>query len=286
MRVLVVGASGQLGKSIEQVVSLEAGGMSNLFSFLSREDLQVTDRTAINEYFDAHEIDVLINCTAFTAVDMAEDEPDLAFDVNVMAVGFLAEACERKGAEFYHISTDFVFDGLSDAHYKESDKTNPLSVYGRTKLEGEVIALKTCSKTHVIRTSWLYSAFGNNFVKTIIRLASSRDELTIVDDQVGTPTNAFNLARAVLKMVFAKKKHFGQIYHFSDEGECSWCEFAKEIVRLKGIDCRVSPISSEEYPQKACRPAFSVMDKSKIVEDYGLLLMDWRLSLESLVCVF
>jgi len=280
MKVLVVGATGQLAKSLNRVISREAGGMSSLFSFVSREDFLITDKDAVNKFFASNHFDAVINCTAYTAVDLAEDEPEQAYDVNVNAVKYLAEAAESIGAEFYHVSTDFVFDGEGKTQYSECDKTNPLSVYGKTKLEGEKIALEVCSRTQIIRTSWLYSAFGNNFVSTIIRLAKDRDKLTVVDDQVGTPTNAENLARAILKMVFAKKKHFGEVYHYSDGGECSWCDFAKEIVRLKEIDCKVLPIPSKDYPQKAHRPRYSVMDKSKIVDDYAVRVFDWRLSLK------
>ena len=290
MKILVTGASGQLAQTIRSLASRESicegEWRSADFTFVGREDFLITDRCDVDEYFAAHAVDVVINCAAFTAVDVAEDEPKRAFDVNVNAVKYLAEAAERVGAEFYHVSTDFVFDGEGSEMYRESDVTNPLSVYGRTKLEGERIALMSCSRTQVIRTSWLYSDFGSNFVKTIIRLASSRDELSIVDDQVGTPTCAVNLALAILKMVFDVDKHFGQIYHFSDGGECSWCDFAKEIVRLKEIDCVVSAISSEEYPQRAVRPRYSVLDKSKIIEDYAAVVIDWRLSLKSLICLF
>lgn len=281
MNILVTGATGQLAQSIKKI---KGKGLYNcVFSFVSREDFLVTNQKEVDDYFSKHDIDVVINCTAYTKVDLAEDENEQAYDVNVNAVRYLAEASERKGAEFYHVSTDFVFDGNSCANYKESDITNPLSVYGKTKLEGENIALSSCLKTQVIRTSWLYSLYGNNFVKTIIRLAKDRDKLTIVSDQVGTPTNAENLARAILKMIFSENKHYGEVYHYSDLGECSWYEFAKEIVSFTKIDCEIIPIPSSEYPQKATRPKYSVMDKSKIVSDYGVELIDWKMSLKQLV---
>jgi len=278
MNILVTGATGQLAKSIESITNVDS-----CFTFVGRNDFLITDRSEVDDYFANHDIDVVINCAAYTKVDLAEDEQKQAYDVNVNAVRYLAEAAENIGAEFYHISTDFVFDGESFVSYKELDKTNPLSVYGKTKLEGENVALQACSRTQIIRTSWLYSLYGNNFVKTIIRLATNRDKLTIVADQVGTPTNAEDLARAILKMVFSEKKHFGEIYHYSDAGECSWYEFAKEIVASSGVECEVLPIPSVEYPQRAIRPKYSVMDKSKIVRDYGVEIIDWRESLRQVI---
>ena len=189
MNILVTGATGQLAKSIESISNVDSR-----FTFVGRNDFLITDKSEVDDYFANHDIDVVINCAAYTKVDLAEDEQKQAYDVNVNAVRYLAEAAENIGAEFYHISTDFVFDGESSVSYKELDKMNPLSVYGKTKWEGEKVALQACSKTQIIRTSWLYSLFGNNFVKTIIRLATDRDKLTIVADQIGSPTNAENLS--------------------------------------------------------------------------------------------
>jgi len=278
MNILVTGATGQLAKSIESITNVDS-----CFTFVGRDDFHITDKNEVDDYFASHDIDVVINCAAYTKVDLAEDEQEQAYDVNVNAVRYLAEAAESKEAEFYHVSTDFVFDGDLSVLYNELDKTNPLSVYGKTKLEGENVALQACSRTQIIRTSWLYSLYGNNFVKTIIRLATDRDKLTIVADQIGSPTNAENLARAILNMVFSEKKHFGEVYHYSDAGECSWYEFAKEIVELSDIECEVLPIPSVEYPQRAIRPKYSVMDKSKIVRDYGAEIIDWRESLRQVI---
>lgn len=283
MNILVTGANGQLAQTIKEIVNDGNSGVLDVFTFVGREDLDICDELAVEDYFASSIIDVVINCAAYTKVDLAEEERDEAFDVNLNAVKYLAMAAESCGAEFYHISTDFVFDGKSCSHYKESDITNPLSVYGKTKLEGEKIAMEYCSKAKVIRTSWLYSKYGNNFVKTIIRLASERKELTIVADQVGTPTYAENLAKAILKMICSDNKHFGELYHYSDGGECSWCDFAREIVKLKAFDCNVKAITSDEYPQKAIRPKYSVLNKDKIIKDYGVEIIDWRESLRKLI---
>jgi dTDP-4-dehydrorhamnose reductase len=277
MNILVTGGNGQLANNIKEIVKEH----NDIFTFVSRRDFDITDEESVNAYFSEHDIDVVINCAAYTKVDLAEDERIIAFDVNVNAVKYLAKASEGCGAELYHLSTDFVFDGESRIPYREVDACNPLSVYGKTKYEGEMTALKYCSKTQIIRASWLYSVFGNNFVKTIVRLASERDGLSIVADQIGTPTNAENLAKTILIMIASDKKYYGEIYHFSDEGDCSWYDFASEIIRLKGIDCTIKPIPSEAYPQKALRPEYSVMSKDKIIRDYGIELVDWKIALES-----
>ncbi len=283
MNILVTGANGQLANIIKRIVSDSSNSFTSDFTFVSRNDFNIVDEEAVMAYFSTHKVDAVINCAAYTKVDLAEDEQEVAYDVNVNSVKYLAKAAEFCNAEFYHVSTDFVFDGESSSHYKESDNTNPLSVYGKTKLDGENVALEFCSKTQVVRTSWLYSDIANNFVKTIIRLASDREMLTVVADQIGTPTSAENLANAILKMMFSEKKYYGEIYHYSDNGECSWCEFAKEIVRLKSLSCDVKPIPSVDYPQKATRPKYSVLNKDKIVKDYSVEIFDWKESLAKVI---
>jgi dTDP-4-dehydrorhamnose reductase len=283
MDILVTGANGQLANIIKRVVESSRNTNNSNFTFVSREDFNIVDQEAVSAYFSNHKVDAVINCAAYTKVDLAEDEQEMAYDVNVNAVKYLAIAAESCGAEFYHVSTDFVFNGETSSHYKESHNTNPISVYGKTKLEGENAALEFCSKTQIIRTSWLYSDIANNFVKTIIRLASSRTELTVVADQIGTPTSAENLANAILNMLSSENKHYGEVYHYSDAGECSWCEFAQEIVRLKALNCDIKPIPSEDYPQKATRPKYSVMNKEKIVEYYSVVIFDWKLSLAKVI---
>ena len=233
---------------------------------------------AIERYVDEHEIDGIVNCAAYTAVDKAEENPSICRMLNATAPGFLAAAVERRGGWMIQISTDYVFDGTGHQPYVETDPTCPDSIYGTTKLEGEQTVMATCHRTMIIRTAWLYSAFGNNFVKTMIRLGKERQELGVIFDQVGTPTYARDLAVAIFAVI--NQGVVPGIYHFSNEGVISWYDFAKAIHRIAGItDCEVRPLHTVDYPTPARRPHYSVLDKTKIKETYGISIPYWEESL-------
>ena len=277
--ILITGANGQLGNEM-RLLSAEHPEYAYFFSDV--EELNICNEQAVMDYVEDHHIHVIVNCAAYTAVDKAEENVELCTKLNADAVGYLAKAAEANGAEFIQISTDYVFDGTAHVPYKETESTCPNSVYGSTKLIGEQHALTYCSRTMVIRTAWLYSTFGNNFVKTMIRLGKERDSLGVIFDQVGTPTYARDLARAIYAAI-------GQgivpgIYHFSNEGVCSWYDFTKAIHRLAGIrKCHVKPLHTSEYPTKACRPHYSVLDKTKIKETYHIEIPYWMDSLQSCI---
>ena len=229
-----------------------------------------------------NEIDFCINTAAYTAVDNAENDQENAMLLNAAAVKYLAEVCKEFNAKLIHVSTDFVFDGKGNIPLKEKNKPNPLSVYGATKLKGEEFALE--KDALVIRTSWLYSTFGNNFVKTMLRLGTERDELNIIADQFGTPTYAKDLAKAILDIISNNKvENIKGLYHFSNKGEASWFDFTKEIFSISNINCKANPIPTTKYPTPAERPKYSVMDKSKIVDDFGVVLKDWKVSLKECI---
>ncbi len=289
MRILVTGKSGQLGRSIQKLVNtdtkIDNNQSSNEFIFAGREELNLSSESGISHYFDrSNKFDVIINCAAYTAVDKAEEEQELANQVNHLAVKQLASIANKQQVRLIHISTDYVFDGESDKPYTEIDKTNPINVYGKTKLAGE-LALKEIMPTDaiIIRASWLYSEFGNNFVKTMLRLGKERDELNVVSDQIGSPTYATDLAGAILEIIkskeFREENQTTQIYHYSNEGEISWHDFAKEIFELADIQCRVNPITTGEYPTPAQRPKNTVMQNDKIARIFGLKIENWKTSL-------
>ncbi len=273
--VLVTGANGQLGKELQQ---LEGKWPDFRFLFLSREDLPIHHFELVRNFFKASKPSVLINCAAYTAVDKAEQEPILARQVNAEAVGVLAAVCAANQCRFIHISTDYVFDGKAINPYKEEDLTAPQSVYGQTKLEGERQAFLANPAAIVIRTSWVYSSFGKNFVKTIIRLLKDKPEISVVQDQLGSPTFAADLADVILQIASSSKWISG-VYNYSNSGIISWFEFAKEIGKLVGASTPIKGISTAEYPTPAKRPAWSVLDTSKIVSTYGVTIKDWKDSL-------
>jgi len=285
MRVLVTGKNGQLGKSIHKVVNSAVKTHNSLsphhFVFVGREELDLSDRNNITHYFEGNAFDIIINCAAYTAVDKAEEELKLADQVNHLAVKQLAQIAKNQQAKLIHISTDYVFDGESDKPYTETDATNPINVYGKTKLAGEK-ALQEIMSTDaiIIRTSWVYSEYGNNFVKTMLRLGKERDELNVVVDQIGSPTYATDLANAILEIIknkeFRKKDKTTQIYHYSNEGEISWCDFAKEVFKLAGIQCSVNPITTEQYPTLASRAKHNVMTKDKLANAFGIKTINWK----------
>ena len=277
--ILITGANGQLGNEM-RVLSAEYPEYAYFFTDVA--ELDICDEQAVMEFVQANDIHVIVNCAAYTAVDKAEENVELCTKLNADAVGYLAKAAEACGAEFIQISTDYVFDGTAHVPYRESASTCPNSVYGHTKLAGEQNALTLCSRSMVIRTAWLYSTFGNNFVKTMIRLGHERDSLGVIFDQVGTPTYARDLARAIFVAIC--QGVVPGVYHFSNEGVCSWYDFTKAIHRLAGIvDCKVKPLHTEEYPTLAKRPHYSVLDKTKIKKIYNTEVPYWEDSLKECI---
>ena len=274
--VLITGANGQLGNEM-RVLSEEYPEYAYFFTDVA--ELDICNEQAVMDFVKANGIHAIVNCAAYTAVDNAEDNEELCTRLNADAVGYLAKSAEANGAEFIQISTDYVFDGTAHVPYRETDPTCPNSVYGSTKLEGERNALTYCSRSMVIRTAWLYSTFGNNFVKTMIRLGKERESLGVIFDQVGTPTYARDLARAIFEAI--RQGVVPGVYHFSNEGVCSWYDFTKAIHRLVGITtCHVKPLHTSEYPTKAKRPHYSVLDKTKIKKIYNIEIPYWMESLQ------
>ena len=281
--ILVTGANGQLG------TELRNRGFSLLDDvfYTDVEELDITNPKAVNSFVELHDIDTIINCAAYTAVDLAEDNEEKAARINRDAVGNLAQAALRYGCLVIHLSTDYVFDGTATEPYLEKSPANPQSVYGRTKLEGEKLLKKSGCLYVIIRTAWLYSPYGHNFMKTIYRLAHEKDEIGVVNDQWGTPTYAGDLADAIIRMLDAGDlPEWEGIFNFTNEGKCTWYDFAKEIVALSGSDCQVKPLTTEEYPTKAKRPAYSVLDKAKIKNAFGLEIRDWREALKDCMVSF
>lgn len=271
--ILVTGSNGQLGSELQSLAP--AHDETCRFFFTDVAELDITDRQAVYSFIEQNRISVIVNCAAFTAVDKAESEPERCNLLNHIAPGYLAEAIASVGGTMIQISTDYVFDGTSCKPYKEEDITNPQTVYGRTKLAGEESVIRTCAGSMVIRTAWLYSTYGNNFVKTMLRLGKERDKLGVVADQIGTPTYAHDLAKAILTVI--EKGIKPGVYHFTNEGTCSWYDFTKAIHRIEGIeDCEVSPIHTEDYPVPAKRPHYSVLDKTKIKQTYELDIRWWE----------
>lgn len=277
--ILITGANGQLGNEM-RVLSEENKEYTYFFTDVA--ELDICDEEAVMNFVRANDIHVIVNCAAYTAVDKAEENVALCTRLNSDAVAFLAKAAESNGAEFIQISTDYVFDGTAHIPYKETEPTCPNSVYGSTKLAGEQNALTLCTRSMIIRTAWLYSTFGNNFVKTMIRLGRERDSLGVIFDQIGTPTYARDLARAIYAAI--RQGVTPGIYHFSNEGVCSWYDFTKAIHRIAGIkDCKVKPLHTEEYPTPAKRPHYSVLDKTKIKATYGIEVPYWLESLKECI---
>ena len=276
MRILVTGAAGQLGNELHNVLEQKMPGVT---MYTDIKDLDLTDSEAVKKFIIDNEISHVVNCAAYTAVDKAEQEPALCAKINTDAVKNIAEVAADYGVKVIHVSTDYVFDGTAHAPYKESDKVNPISTYGTTKRKGEMVLLSMSPDAVIIRTAWLYSPYGNNFVKTMMRLGSERSELGVVCDQIGTPTYALDLAEAIYTILTARQWVPG-IYHFSDEGVCSWYDFTKAIHRIAGIkSCNVKPIATDDYPTLAARPPYSVLDKTRIKKTYGITIPQWEESL-------
>ena len=275
MNILITGCNGQLGNEMQL---LEKQHPEHTYYNTDVNELDITNRQAIEAFVNEHEIDGIVNCAAYTAVDKAEDNQQLCDLLNRVAPGYLAEAIEQRGGWLIQISTDYVFDGTNHTPYVETDPVCPNSVYGRTKLAGEQAAQQACRRTMIIRTAWLYSTFGNNFVKTMIRLGREKSELGVIFDQIGTPTYARDLAVAIFAAI--TQGIVPGIYHFSNEGVISWYDFTKAIHRLAGITtCRVRPLHTAEYPTPANRPHYSVLDKTKIKQTYALEVPYWEESL-------
>ena len=271
-QVLVTGANGQLGKSIKRI-SPNFKGLK--FVFTDVADLDITNSEEVNTFFESNALDYCINCAAYTSVDKAEEETDKAYLINATAVKNLAEACKKSGAVLIHISTDFVFDGTKRTPYTEEDTPNPLSVYGKSKLKGEEHVQESCDRHFIVRTSWLYSEYGNNFVKTMLRLAETRKQISVVNDQIGSPTYAGDLAELILKIISSESTAYG-LYHYSNLGEISWYDFAVEIFRQFKKTVRAVPIPTSAYSTAAKRPAYSVMDLSKAKITFGNTIPLWK----------
>lgn len=277
MNILVTGAGGQLGQELQAVVRAE--GTKHTYTFCDRQTLDLTDSSAVASYLASQAIDIVINASAYTAVDRAEQEPAEADAINHLAVAELARLARERGAYLVHISTDYVFSGDRATPYEEEAPTAPLGVYGRTKLLGEQAIIASGVRHLILRTSWLYSAYGANFVKTMCRLQAERSELGVVFDQVGCPTWAGDLARFIHQTIEGGDLPEAGLFHYSNEGVCSWYDLAEAIRDLTGSACRIRPIRSAEYPTLAQRPAYSVFDKSKLKATFGLELPHWRASL-------
>jgi len=277
MNILVTGANGQLGSELRKISD---DYQNYRFIFTDVAELDVTNPDAVNDFFTKNRIQTVINCAAYTAVDKAESDEPAAILINATAVGYLAQACKMADATLIHLSTDYVYDGCACKPYSEDHDTAPVSVYGRSKLAGEEAAFTT-SKTVVIRTSWLYSSFGNNFMKTMLRLGKERESLNVVFDQVGTPTYAADLAQAIMEIVKTAERNDLRtgIFHYSNEGVCSWYDFAREIMQQAELKCVVHPIETEDYPTPATRPHYSVLNKARIKAEYDLEIPHWKDSL-------
>ena len=279
MNILVTGCNGQLGNEIQL---LEKEYPQHTYFNTDVAELDITNQLAVNDFINRHAIDGVINCAAYTAVDKAEGDKELCTTLNTVAPSYLAAAIDKRGGWIIHVSTDYVFDGTHHIPYVETDTPSPDSVYGSTKLAGELGVSKFCKKHMIIRTAWLYSAFGNNFVKTMIRLGNEKAELGVIFDQIGTPTYARDLAVTIMTAV--DKGIETGVYHYSNEGVISWYDFTKAIHRIAGIkDCKVRPLHTSEYPTAANRPAYSVLDKTKIKQTYGIEIPYWEDSLKECI---
>jgi len=279
LRVAVTGSNGQLGSEFARIAGNHPGFH---FTFLSRETFPLDQKEKMVAWLRANPVDVFIHCAAYTAVDRAESEKEQVFLLNGTAPGLIASILSDTGTKLIYISTDYVFDGKSATPLTEEAETNPINVYGASKLEGEKLVLQNNPMTQVIRTSWVYSAYGNNFVKTMIRLMKERNSISVVNDQTGSPTYAGDLAEAIMQML--ETHHFiPGIYHYSNEGETTWYSFAEEIKKRTGSGCIILPIPSSGFPTPAKRPTYSLMDKAKIKKDYGLFIPTWQSSLA--ICI-
>lgn len=280
INILVTGSNGQLGSELRE---LSVQYPNCQFTFTDVTELDITNIDALDNFFAKGNFDFIINCAAYTAVDAAETNRDLCYKLNVVAVSYLVEMAQKYNVFLIQVSTDYVFDGTKNTPYVEDDVPIPSSIYGSTKRDAEKQIIFSDINAVIIRTAWLYSTYGKNFVKSMIKYCTERDEMNVVFDQVGTPTYARDLAKAILDMIpqlEKVQKPFNELYHYSNEGVCSWFDFTKHIVNRLGIECKVNPIRSAEYPTAAQRPAFSVLDKSKIKKAFGVDVPYWTDSLD------
>lgn len=278
--IIIIGGSGQLGQCLKEVVVRKPQHYN--FIFLSRNDLNYASADQTAEIFKQYKPAYCINCAAYTAVDLAEDEKESAFEVNASAVKTLAENCQQYHTKLIHVSTDFVFNGSVSIPLTETSATHPINVYGESKLKGEQNIQSIMSEYYIIRTSWLYSEKSNNFVKTMLKLSQSRDELTVIYDQIGTPTYAMDLAEVIIKLIDKEPQQYG-LYHYSNEGVASWYDFAKATFEFAEIDMKVMPVASSAFITKAKRPHYSILDKTKIKAVLGIEIPYWRDSLNKCI---
>ena len=279
--ILITGSRGQLGNEMQQAASRYPA-----FSFIYTDvdELDICNKVALDDFVKANGVNVIVNCAAYTAVDKAEDDVELCYKINAEAVRNIGEVATANGVKVVHVSTDYVFDGTNYIPYTEDQPVCPATVYGKSKLAGEEALLESCSQSVILRTAWLYSSFGNNFVKTMMKLGSERDALTVIFDQIGSPTYAADLAEAILQLL-SNATFVPGIYHFSDEGVCSWYDFTKTIHRIAGITCDVKPIETKDYPARTPRPHYSVLNKAKIKKTFGITIPHWEESLEKCIAI-
>jgi len=277
--ILITGSNGQLGNEMQQA-AVRFPDFNYIYTDVA--ELDICDKSALDAFVKANNVNVIVNCAAYTAVDKAEDDVELCYKINRDAVRNIAEVATENKVKVVHVSTDYVFDGTNYLPYTEDMPVCPATVYGKSKLEGEQALLENCKESVILRTAWLYSSFGNNFVKTMMRLGTERDSLGVIFDQVGTPTYAADLADAIMQLLSSDTFVPG-IYHFSDEGVCSWYDFTKTIHRVANITCDVKPIETKDYPARTPRPHFSVLNKGKIKSTYGISIPHWEVSLEKCI---
>ncbi len=279
-KTIILGKGGQLASELEYLKSKD-----KTWTFLSIDELDICDKKAVFNYFVNNPCKIIVNCAAYTFVDKAEEETKECYNVNFNGVQNIIEAIEDRGIKLIHISTDYVFDGKKSKPYNEKDLTSPTGVYGKSKLAGEIAICNSKVNSIIIRTSWLYSNYGHNFVKTMLKLGSDRNEIGVVNDQFGSPTFAHDLAKTIIKIVEDKKYTWssGDIFHYSNEGSCSWHEFAFEIFKFSKMDLNVKKLTTEEFPTKAVRPKYSLLDKSKIKNGFDLKIPNWNISLKKML---
>ena len=279
MKILITGSNGQLGSELRDI--LEGDSKYETY-FLDRKQLPLDQTLIIQDILGMYQPDLIIHTAAYTAVDKAESEPELADAINHLASEEIAQYCRLHGTKLIAISTDYVFDGNSNVALTEDVPVDPINIYGMSKLKGEQAILKWHADSIVIRTSWVYSTYGNNFVKTMIRLMTERDEISVINDQIGSPTYAGDLAKAIVGII-EDENWIGGVYHYSNEGEISWYDFACAIKEIKGLDCKIIPITTDQYPTPAKRPKYSLLDKSKIKRTFKVEVPEWRASLQAML---
>jgi|LGOV01.1.fsa_nt_gb dTDP-4-dehydrorhamnose reductase len=276
--ILVTGSNGQLGSEIKEIITSKTLSIENaIFYFTDRQTLDITDKENLFTFIKEHKIDVIVNCAAYTAVDKAQEDKVTADNINNQAVQLLAQISKDNDIKLIHVSTDYVFDGKNYKPYKEEDRTNPQNIYGQTKLDGEKAMIEiNPANSIIIRTSWLYSSYGNNFVKTMLKLGKQKEELGVISDQVGTPTYAKDLAKTIINIIPQIKNSKVEIYHYTNEGVLSWYDFAKEIMKMAKLTCKINPLETHQYPTPALRPNYSILNKTKIKNEFNISIPYWK----------